>query len=111
MNVCVNVLLFWFRIHVTSCMKHIVCNELSDVKTMSSDCLCMQQNTRTINSKDKNYKKKKCTRVNYICTSRHCYKLLFYVNDDDDDDDDDDDHWPQIAGEIIIGQWSSSVLQ
>jgi hypothetical protein len=52
-----------------------------------------------------------CTRVNYICISRHCYKLLFYVNDDDDDDDDDDDHWPQNAGETIIGQWSSSVLQ
>lgn len=76
MNVWVNVLLTWYCIHVMSYIKHIVCNELSDVKT-SLDCLCVQQNIRTINSKDKNYQKKMCARVNYICTSRHCYKLLF----------------------------------
>jgi hypothetical protein len=51
----------------------------------------------------------KCVRVcEYtICTFRNCYQLLFWINDNDDDDD---DLCPQVAGETICGQWSSSVL-
>lgn len=83
MNVWVNVLLTWYCIHVISYIKHIVCYELSDVKTISLNCLCVQQNIRTINSKDKSYQKK-CVRVwitsvpPAIVTS-YCFKLMTMI--------------------------------
>lgn len=83
MNVWVSVLLTWYCIHVISYIKHIVCNELSDVKIISLDCLYVQQYIRTINSKDKSYPKK-CVRVwitsvpPAIVTS-YCFKLMTMI--------------------------------